>query len=46
MCMGQVLQIAAPSDQRSGVLNMHEDCYAACSRYFGHEGGYTEPSPP
>ena len=50
MCMEQVPPIAspfhqphsAPSDQRSSVLIMLQECDAACSRDLGHEGGYTE----
>ena len=53
MCMVQVPPIdspsqqprSVPSNQRSGVLNMHEECDAEGSRGLGLEGGYTEPFP-
>ena len=52
MCTGQLLLIdssshqppSAPSDQRSCVLNIREECGAACNRDLGHEEGYTKPS--
>ena len=48
MFMGMVLPTSSDSHQPqsvgSDVFSVHEKCDAACSRDFGNDSGYTEPS--